>query len=112
MSWWYEPRDPANPAAGIYGASPTSANTGTLRLNETTFNADVRGPIDWGLGNDALNLALGFEWRRDSYQILPGDPVSYTYGRTDNRGIPIYGQTGDIAQPGMAVVRSPMDAPS
>ncbi len=101
VSWWYEPRDPANPATGIYASSPTTANTGTLRLNETTFNADVRGPIDWGVGHDALNLAMGFEWRRDSYQILPGDPVSYTYGRTDNRGIPIYGQTGDIAQPGM-----------
>jgi len=39
------------------------------------------------------------DWQNST--ILPGDPVSYTYGRTDNRGIPIYGQTGDIAQPGM-----------
>lgn len=101
VSWWYEPRDPANPAAGIYGSSPTSANTGTLRLNETTFNVDVRGPIDWGVGHDALNFATGVEWRRDNYQILPGDPVSYSYGRTNNRSIPIVGQTGDIAQPGI-----------
>jgi iron complex outermembrane receptor protein len=112
VSWWYEPRDPANPAAGIYGESPTSANTGTLRLNETTFNLDLRGPIAWGVGQDALNLATGFEWRQDLYQILPGDLVSYSYGRTNNRSIPIYGQTGDIAQPGIQGFPgfSPMEA--
>src|SRR5690606_19026890 len=38
VSWWYEPIDPANPAAGIHGESPTSADTGTLRFDQTTFN--------------------------------------------------------------------------
>lgn len=101
VSWWYEPLDPANPAAGIYASSPTTANTGTLQLTETTFNFDLRGPIDWGIGNDKLSLASGLEWRKDDYAITPGDPVSYAYGRTNNRAIPIYGQTGAIAQPGI-----------
>lgn len=97
VSWWYEPR----PGGGIYGESPVEADTGKLKLVETTFNADLRGSIDWGVGNDALNLATGLEWRKDDYAIAAGDPVSYMYGRSDDRSIPIYGPTGDIAQPGM-----------
>lgn len=97
VSWWYEPLS----TGGIYGTSPTSAKTGALTLNETTANLDFRGPIDWGIGNDVLSLATGLEWRKDNYTITPGDPVSYTYGRTNDRSIPIYGQTGDIAQPGI-----------
>ena len=97
VSWWYEPL----PGGGIYADSPTIADTGKLKLVETTFNLGFRGPIDWGLGNDALNLATGLEWRKDDYAITAGDPVSYTYGRTNNRAIPIFGQTGAIAQPGM-----------
>ncbi|MEO7066836.1 MAG: TonB-dependent receptor [Rhodanobacter sp.] len=97
VTWWYEPK----PSGGIYADSPTSANTGTLALNETSFNLDVHGPIDWGIGNDVLNVATGFEWRKDSYNITAGDPVSYTYGRTDDRSIPIYGPLGQIAQPGI-----------
>lgn len=97
VSWWYEPLA----GGGIYGQSPTVADTGKLKLTETTVNLDLRGPVQWGIGNDALNLGTGLEWRKDAYEITPGDPVSYTYGRTNNRTIPIYGQTGDTAQPGM-----------
>ncbi len=97
VSWWYEPL--AN--GGIYASSPTSANTGTLKLDETSLNLDFRGPINWGIGNDVLSFATGLEWRKDVYGITPGDPVSYMYGRTNNRAIPIYGQTGAIAQPGI-----------
>ena len=97
VSWWYEPL----PGGGIYADSPTQANTGALTLNETTANLDFRGPLDWGIGNDVLSVATGLEWRKDDYAITPGAPVSYTYGRTNDRTIPIFGQTGAIAQPGM-----------
>ena len=96
VSWYYEPK----PGGGIYGESPTEADTGTLQFDQTTFNLDFRGSVN-GLGGRPLYLATGFEWRSDDYRITAGDPVSYTYGRTDNRTIPIYGQTGGIAQPGM-----------
>lgn len=99
-SWWYEPIDPADPAAGIYAASPTSADTGTLRFDQTTFNLDFRGSVD-GLGSNPLYLATGFEWRQDNYAIEAGDPVSYTYGRTNNPGIVIVGQNGNIAPAGI-----------
>lgn len=97
VSWWYEPR----PGGGTYDASPTSADTGALVLNESTVNLDFRGPVNWGVGHDVLSLATGLEWRKDTYGIDAGDPVSYTYGRTNDRSIPIFGQAGDIAQPGM-----------
>lgn len=96
VSWWYEP----NPAGGIYADSPTSADTGTLELSQTTFNLDFRGTVDWGKA-EPVYLGTGVEYRKDDYAIEAGDPVSYTYGRTNNRDIPIFGQEGVTAQPGM-----------
>ena len=100
VSWWYEPIDPANPAAGIHAESPTSADTGTLEFQQTTLNLDFRGTVD-GFNDNALHLATGAEWRRDSYAITAGDPVSYTYGRTNDPSIPIYNQNGGFAAPGI-----------
>ena len=100
VSWWYEPIDPANPAAGIYAESPTSADTGTLEFQQTTLNLDFRGAVD-GFNGNALHLATGAEWRRDSYAITAGDPVSYTYGRTNDPSIPITGQNGEVAAAGI-----------
>ncbi|MGH8033446.1 MAG: TonB-dependent receptor plug domain-containing protein [Luteimonas sp.] len=100
VSWWYEPLDPTDPLGERFNQSPTTADTGVLEYDQTTVNLDFRGPIDWGVGNEPLYLATGFEWRQDNYAIRPGDPVSYTYGRTDNRAIPIFGQTGAVVLPG------------
>ncbi|MCF7222145.1 TonB-dependent receptor plug domain-containing protein [Marilutibacter chinensis] len=100
VSWWYEPIDPANPAAGIHADSPTSADTGTLEYDQTTFNLDFRGSVG-GFNDEPIYLGTGLEYRRENYAIRAGDPVSYTYGRTDDRSIEIVGQTGDTAQPGI-----------
>jgi iron complex outermembrane receptor protein len=97
VSWWYEP----NGSGGIFGQSPTSADTGNLIFDQQTFNLDFKGPIEWGHGASPLYLATGFEYRRDNYEIEAGDPVSYTYGRTNNRNIVILNQTGAIAAPGI-----------
>lgn len=95
VSWWYEPL-----GAGIYAQSPTSADTGTLKFQQTTVNLDFRGSID--IGNDEpLSLATGAEYRREDYIIEAGDPVSYTYGRTNNPAIPIFNQNGGFAAPGI-----------
>ncbi|MET0982845.1 MAG: TonB-dependent receptor plug domain-containing protein, partial [Telluria sp.] len=61
VSYWYEPR----PGGGIYAESPLEAKTGTLKVNQTTFNADMRGPVD--LGGRKVSLAAGFEYRTDNY---------------------------------------------
>ncbi|MFC5459953.1 TonB-dependent receptor plug domain-containing protein [Massilia niabensis] len=94
VSYWYEPR----PGGGIYAESPLEADTGTLKFNQTTVNADLRGPID--LGGRKISLAVGAEYRRDNYAIEAGDPVSYQYGRTNNPAIRILDQTGGIAASG------------
>ncbi len=95
VSWWYEPL-----GAGIYGASPTSADTGTLKFDQTTVNLDFRGTIDIG-SSEPLSLAVGGEYRNENYAIEAGDPVSYSYGRTNNPAIVILNQNGGFAAPGI-----------
>jgi iron complex outermembrane recepter protein len=96
VSYWYEPTS----GGGIFAASPTSADTGTLIFDQTTFNLDFRGPVDWGFSNP-LFLGTGFEFRSENYKIEAGDPVSYQYGRSNDRSIEILDQTGGIAAPGI-----------
>jgi iron complex outermembrane recepter protein len=100
VSWFYEPLDPSNPFGPRFNDSPVAADTGTLTADMTSFTFDVTGTADWGVGSAPLFIALGGEIRRDGYQITAGEPVSYSYGRTNNRDIDIFGQTGAIAQPG------------
>jgi iron complex outermembrane receptor protein len=97
VSYWYEPK----PGGGIYAESPLEADTGKLKFNQTTFNADLRGPVD--LGGKKVLLATGFEYRTDNYEIEAGDPVSYQYGRTNNPAIKIFNQLqdGSIAASGI-----------
>jgi iron complex outermembrane receptor protein len=94
VSYWYEPK----PGGGIYAESPLDADTGKLKFNQTTFNADIKGPVK--LGGSEIFVASGFEWRRDNYQIEAGDPVSYQYGRSNNPAIVIKDQTGGVAAAG------------
>jgi iron complex outermembrane receptor protein len=100
VSYWYEPLDPNNPTGPRFEESPTAADTGTLTYDQLSFNADLAGVVDWGIGAGPLNVAAGAEWRREGYKITPGEQVSYEYGRTDNRAIPILNQAGRIADPG------------
>lgn len=100
VSWWYEPIDPNNPTGPVFESSPTSADTGTLTYDQISGNADFHGTVDWGVGIRPLNVAFGAEVRREGYQIEPGELVSYSYGRSNNRDIPILNQNGDIAAAG------------
>lgn len=100
VSWFYEPRNPNDPTGPIYGSSPKAADTGTLIYDQVGFNADFRGQLAWGVGASPLNLAFGTEYRNEGYEIVPGEPVSYMYGRTNNRDITIYNQNGGIAAAG------------
>jgi iron complex outermembrane receptor protein len=100
VTYFFEPLDPSNPTGPRFEESPTAADTGTLSHEQLTFNLDFTNVVDWDMGAGPLYLALGAEWRDQSYRIEAGDEVSYEYGRTDDRSIPIFGQTGAIAQPG------------
>jgi iron complex outermembrane receptor protein len=95
VSYWYEPKC----SCSIYADSPREADTGKLRLTQTTANLDIKGPTTL-LGFDTF-IALGAEYRREGYQVVAGDPVSYQYGRTNNKAIKILDQTGHIAAAGI-----------
>jgi iron complex outermembrane receptor protein len=95
VSYWYEPKC----SCSIYGESPREAGTGTLRFTQTTANLDAHGPL--AVFGTALQLAAGLEYRRDGYQIVAGEPVSYQYGRTNNPAIVIHDQLGGIAAAGI-----------
>jgi iron complex outermembrane receptor protein len=95
VSYWYEPKC----SCANWNESPREADTGKLRFKQTTVNLDLRGPLT--IGSTELQLAAGAEYRRDGYQIVAGDPVSYQYGRTNNPAIRILDQTGHIAAAGI-----------
>jgi iron complex outermembrane receptor protein len=95
VSYWYEPKC----SCSIYAESPREADTGRLRLRQTTANLDIKGPAML-LGFESF-VALGAEYRHEGYQILAGEPVSYQYGRTNNTAIKILDQTGHIAAAGI-----------
>ncbi|MCA1767594.1 MAG: TonB-dependent receptor, partial [Idiomarina sp.] len=95
VSWYYEP----HPDGGIYGETPTEAFDGELVFEQTTFNLDFNGTVD--IGNELLYLALGMEMRQDGYEINPGDPVSWAYGRANDPGIEILTPSGAGAEAGI-----------
>jgi iron complex outermembrane receptor protein len=95
VSYWYEP----NCSCSIKGESPREADTGKLRFRQTTVNLDFKGPVTL-FGVESF-VAMGAEYRREGYQIVAGEPVSYQYGRTNNPAIKILDQHGGIAAAGI-----------
>lgn len=57
----------------------TAFYSGAIKFDEVTVNADARREVRIGLRAPA-NLALGFEYRRDHYGIVAGEPASYLDG--------------------------------
>ena len=62
--------------------SPTSADAGTLKIHQLMANLDISKSFE------RANIAFGAEWRRENYQIVAGDPVSYADGGQLNRNCP------------------------
>ncbi|WP_420144713.1 TonB-dependent receptor domain-containing protein [Sphingobium sp.] len=66
-----------NPSLGP--GSPTNIYLGTIRFDEWVTNLDLRREFAVGLSR-SITLAVGAEYRRDRFQIRPGDPASYING--------------------------------
>ncbi|WP_207762426.1 TonB-dependent receptor plug domain-containing protein [Niveispirillum lacus] len=66
-----------NPSYGPQ--SPTSFYLGKLRQSEVTLNADASYPVEVGFASP-LNIALGAEYRRDTYEVGLGDRASWNAG--------------------------------
>jgi iron complex outermembrane recepter protein len=60
--------------------SPRSFRPGTVRQRETRLNADFVYPWETGVFASPLNVAFGAEWRRESFEIVAGEPASYAVG--------------------------------
>ena len=61
------------------GSTPSEFHIANYQLTQWTNTLDLTRPVDIGLSTP-LNVAVGGEWRRESYQIRPGDPTSYQDG--------------------------------
>ena len=59
--------------------SPTSFDLGQMQQRELNFNADAVWRVPVGLA-EPLNLAFGAESRKETYEMITGDPASYAVG--------------------------------
>ena len=73
----------------------TSFYAGTLGDKQYTVNVDLSKPFSIGLASP-VNVAWGGEYRREGYQVMPGEPASYIDGGVLN-------QFGAKAAPGSQV---------
>jgi iron complex outermembrane receptor protein len=60
------------------GFSPSYFHNGDFKASQWSNTLDVSHPFDIGL-SEPVNVAAGLEFRRETYQIVSGDPASY-YG--------------------------------
>lgn len=91
-----------------YGnTSPTSAYMGGSRFDQWTSNLDLTREFD--IGDDTpLKLALGAEYRRETYRLVAGEPVSYANGNVTIQGGPSAGRPAAVGfQPSPGI--SPLD---
>ena len=65
--------------ASLGAASPTSFHLASFDFRQNALNLDATRSIEIGLPA-ALNLAIGAEWMRETYQSSAGDPASYAAG--------------------------------
>ena len=65
--------------ASLGAASPTSFHLASFDFRQNALNLDATRNIEIGLPA-ALNLAIGAEWMRETYQSSAGDPASYAAG--------------------------------
>ena len=67
-----------------YGAdSQTSFDAGAMKYDQLVFNAGLVRGFEVGNMPEPLNVAVGVEARRESYQIEDGEPASYDRGPVD-----------------------------
>jgi iron complex outermembrane receptor protein len=77
--------------------SQTEFDAGTLTYDQLTLNADFSREVDVGMFDSSLNVAFGFEYRNEGYQIDAGEAASYergTFGRGGAVTDPVNGPFG------------------
>ncbi len=59
------------------GATPTSFHLAQYKNSQQSANADLARSLDTGVLPSALSVALGAEFRRETYEVGAGDEASY-----------------------------------
>ena len=59
------------------GATPTNFHLSQFKNKQQSANGDIARSFDTGVLPAALSVALGAEYRRETYEIGAGDPASY-----------------------------------
>ncbi len=73
----YRITNTVNPSLGPN--SPTEFRAGELEQRELNFNLDLTYPLELGFA-EALTLAGGLEYRRETWEVTPGELASYQVG--------------------------------
>jgi iron complex outermembrane receptor protein len=74
--------------ASLGSQSPTSFYIGQLGQSEVNLNADFIYAWQLPVLFDAANVAFGVEYRKETYEIKPGEPTSYEIGPGAAAGLP------------------------
>ena len=72
--------------ASLGSRSPISFDPGSYAQLEKNFNIDVSYPIEVGFLASDLNIAGGFEWRDEEFEIGIGDEASWEVGPLADQG--------------------------
>jgi iron complex outermembrane receptor protein len=86
--------------ASLGPTGPTQFSIGKLGTSEWTTNLDLSREVDPGLAAPVL-IALGGEFRRDSFTIGAGDPASYVNGGYVSATGPYAGVTRAVGSQGL-----------
>lgn len=73
----YRITNTVNPSLGPL--SPTEFRAGELEQRELNFNFDLTYPLEVSFA-ESLNLAGGLEYRRETWEVTPGELASYQVG--------------------------------
>ena len=73
----YRITNTVNPSLGPL--SPMKFRAGELEQREFNLNVDLTYPLEVGFAKP-LNLAGGLEWRRETWEVTPGELASYQVG--------------------------------
>lgn len=66
--------------------TPTRFNPGANIQTDTTFNIDMSYPVEVSTFASPLNVAFGFEWREEEFEVKRGQPESYEIGPLADQG--------------------------
>ncbi|MEW6993827.1 TonB-dependent receptor plug domain-containing protein [Colwelliaceae bacterium MEBiC 14330] len=79
-----------NPSMGALNISQpnNSFEAGSYIQLEKAFNADFSKGLEVGLV-DPVNLAAGFEWRQESFEIISGEQASWQQGPLASQGFSV-----------------------